>query len=205
MKYYCNVCDKKFKKFIIFEGHFDFNEKCRAKHSAFLQCYICLQEFRHLATLKYHLRQHNFSNIQHQSKFVNKIPKITLKKQWNFKVFSPVQENKNGKENESIHNIKCRICKKSFRSIIYLEQHLLIHSKKRLTRNKRINKNARSKLISISRVRNKKIRLKTIHSIVKRKRTTSQNFQCKICRMYTSSSPRLGKIDCLFSKLLPIN
>lgn len=201
MKYHCKVCDKIFTKFIIFEGHFDFNDKCRAKHTNFLQCYICLRDFLHLATLKYHLSQHklhNSSNIQRKSKNVNKvpeIPKITLKKQWNFKILSPIQENKDCTENESIKSFECLICKKKFRLKCYLNRHLLLHSKSRLTRNK-------SQLIS--RIRNEKVKRKKHTPSPNGKKRITDRYRCKICRVIASSAPRLGKIDFLY-KLLSIN
>ncbi|KAJ6635765.1 Zinc finger protein [Pseudolycoriella hygida] len=80
-QYRCKVCDTSFKKFILFEGHFDFNAKCREKHGTFLQCFECWQEFQHTAGLKYHLEYHHTKIVRK----IPKVPKITLKKQWNFK------------------------------------------------------------------------------------------------------------------------
>lgn len=213
MKYHCSVCDKLFKKFIIFEGHFDFNEKCRAK-GAFLQCYICSQEFRHLATLKYHISQH-------ASKFVFKVPqvpKITLKKQWNFKILPPKSgesedefrillpksgesEDEKFKENEKCkgNDYICKICKKAFKSTFYMQQHLIGHSKKRFKRKIHINNNAPPKDVPVVRqVPNMKSHLKTSPpssgspSLLLGKET-SRRQRCKICNKICSSASRLGK------------
>lgn len=139
MKYRCDYCDKIFKKFVLFEGHFDFNAKCREKHSCFLQCYVCLQEFRHSAALKYHLQQHTTRYVNKVAKKTQvsppQVPKITLRKQWNFKIVPQVQENEETK-NPQRESLACKICRKKFRSNFYLEQHTMMHRKKRLIRSR---------------------------------------------------------------------
>lgn len=103
MRFYCKICDNTFKKFVLFEGHFDFNSKCRENHSYFLQCYICSQEFRHSAALKYHLQQHRVKYVAKVPTIspIRIIPKITLRKEWNFKIVPQVQENDSCEEGES--------------------------------------------------------------------------------------------------------
>lgn len=63
-EYHCNVCSKTFKEFVLFEGHFTFNVKCRDDCGSFMQCYICPRKFFHFAALKYHLRSHRCSSNQ---------------------------------------------------------------------------------------------------------------------------------------------
>lgn len=101
MRFHCKVCDKTFKKFVLFEGHFDFSDKCREKYGTILHCYVCSKEFQHSASLKYHLQQHKHTT----TKYVNKhdkiqrvIPKITLKKQWNFKIVPQTEEGTSSSE-----------------------------------------------------------------------------------------------------------
>lgn len=110
MKYHCNICDNKFKKFILFEGHFDFNAKCREEHGCLLQCYICSQEFQHSAALKYHFEKHA-KNSAKKITPVPQIPKITLKKEWNFKIIPQVEKVKES-ENIQIGNKKLIISRR---------------------------------------------------------------------------------------------
>lgn len=194
MKYHCKICDTKFKKFVLFEGHFDFNAKCREKHSCFLECYICSQEFRHSAALKYHLQQH----IQHTTKYVNKIPKIriipkiTLKKQWNFKIIPPVQVDEETKDDR----LECKICRKSYRSIFYLEQHLIMHQKKRLIRSRGANINGISKYVPNVQIKS------TIASNVQRNRNLLKplkSHQCSVCKVHVGGGERMGNTSFLFT------
>lgn len=62
-EYHCKICDKRFKKFSIFEGHFAFNAKCRSTNCLFMQCFVCREEFSHFTSLKYHLQRHSLSNV----------------------------------------------------------------------------------------------------------------------------------------------
>lgn len=60
-----------------------------------LQCYICSQEFRHSAGLKYHLQQHRIKYVAERSPRISPvrvIPKITLRKEWNFKIVPQVHD-----------------------------------------------------------------------------------------------------------------
>ncbi|KAJ6643702.1 Zinc finger protein [Pseudolycoriella hygida] len=106
--YPCATCEKSFKKFIIFEGHFAFNAKCRRNSGSFMQCYICGNKFRHLAVLKYHLRRHV------KNKTTSLRPKIVRVA--------------NGKSSPRI-GFNCNICRKRFRTKAYLSEHKTKHSK----------------------------------------------------------------------------
>lgn len=194
MKYHCKICDIKFKKFVLFEGHFDFNAKCREKHSCFLECYICSQEFRHSAALKYHLQQHRH---QHTTKYVNKIqkiriiPKITLKKQWNFKIISPIKDDEETKDSR----LECKICRKTYRSIFYLEQHLIMHQKKRFIRSRRANINGISKYVPNVQIKS------TIASNVHRNKSPlkpSKCLKCSICKVQVGHGERMGNTSFFF-------
>lgn len=184
MKFHCKICDTKFKKFIFFEGHFDFNSKCREKHNSFLQCYICAQEFQHSAGLKYHLQQHTTKYIKYKIPNTQQIPKITLKKQWNFKVNPPIQEFEERKNTQ----LECKICKKSFRSIFYLEQHLMLHQKKRQIRSRGTIKNG------MSNVPNVQIK-STKASNVQRNRSPLKSDRCSICKSLVGFGLRMGNLN----------
>lgn len=106
--YCCLVCLKTFKKFIIFEGHFTFNAKCRAKYGWLMQCYVCGEIFKHLAELKYHIQKHNVSK--------------------------PVNSKITNQHEESIHGFKCKICQRRFRTKFYLSAHAAIHCKQTITK-----------------------------------------------------------------------
>ncbi len=156
MIFHCRVCEVSFKKFVLFEGHFDFNDKCREKHSRFMQCYICMERFRYSAALHYHFQQHTIKRVKKLSPqkpqvvpSIPSIPKITLKKQWNFKVIQPV-ENVAMCDTLTNSQLECKICHKKFRSIFYLEQHLKLHQKKRLLRTKPKNEERKAKPIVMS-------------------------------------------------------
>lgn len=72
-QYYCHVCCKTFKKFIIFEGHLAFNNKCRENLDSYMQCYLCRNKYNNFAALKYHLRSHkNGSSEKRHAKTVRK-------------------------------------------------------------------------------------------------------------------------------------
>lgn len=201
MKYYCKGCDKAFKKFIFYEGHVDYNDKCRAKHKSFLQCYVCKEEYRHLATLKYHLQQHSTNYVYKKQHL-----KMTIKIN---------HENNKWKGDESIPNkMQCKIFEESFRT--NFKRHLITHSKNRLTENVSINKNTTSKQICLQgSVQGKIVKstspssargliqpttVSTMHlktsaassgSVSKTK--SSRRYQCKLCKVICSSATRFGK------------
>ncbi|KAG4079188.1 hypothetical protein HA402_015844 [Bradysia odoriphaga] len=138
MKFYCKICNKNFKKFVLFEGHFDFSDECRDKQKLFIECYICNKNFRTSAALKYHIQQHkrakNVTLIKKPqvAKIVRKpvIPKITLKKQWNFKV-APHGVDVDVKNVVPKHpQLECKICGNKFQSLLHLAQHSTEHEKK---------------------------------------------------------------------------
>lgn len=179
MRFHCKICDNTFKKFVLFEGHFDFSAKCREKHGCFLECYMCSQEFRHSAALEYHLRQHKYTKNQNllveNTKLV--IPKITLKKQWNFKIVPQVDEDDSCDESKS-PQLECKICKKIFRSSSNLEQHLLKHQKKRLP--------------SLTSTVASNVPLK-----IARKSLPMKSNQCSICKIRLQPGGRMGKMNIL--------
>lgn len=111
--YRCGICKKSYKKFIIFEGHFAFNARCREKYGFFLQCYICSQSFSHLAVLKYHLRRHH----------INK--NIDFKRN-SSSTHRTTDEDRNS---ESHTGFKCSNCDRNFRTKFYLNEHMVTHSK----------------------------------------------------------------------------
>lgn len=69
--YRCKICKQTFQKFILFDGHFTFNAKCRVKYGSIMQCYVCGQAFCHLADLKYHFQRKHLSK-----KIINKTTEI---------------------------------------------------------------------------------------------------------------------------------
>lgn len=108
-EYRCLICEKTFKKFIIFEGHFTFNNKCRAKYGWLMQCYICGEIFRHLAELKYHIQKHN--------------------------VIKPSKFDSGNQYEDSVNGFKCKICqRRRFRTKFYLSEHAISHSIKQATK-----------------------------------------------------------------------
>lgn len=123
MKFHCQICDQNFKRFFLFEGHYEFNKKCREKQELFLQCYICCDMFRTSAALKYHMHQHTIKRARRLTPIkIPKlrelrpvIPKITLEKQWIFKsvteekdVNEAVQEPVNTSQTAStVENSEC--------------------------------------------------------------------------------------------------
>lgn len=126
--YPCRACKTKFKKFILFEGHFAFNEKCRAKNGLFMQCYVCRLKFHHLSVLKYHLRRHTRSsnlNCQRSLRIKSDVNehKVSLSKNDNscesdIKTVEIVDQDKENLETkcESIdENNRCNLCTKSFK------------------------------------------------------------------------------------------
>lgn len=111
--YHCRICKRSFKKFIIFEGHFAFNAKCRSECGWYMQCYVCGETFNHLAVLKYHLRRHNLNKTK---EFIRKRSESVDR--------TIIHQN-----NECHTGIDCFICQRSFRKKIYLNEHLVWHSK----------------------------------------------------------------------------
>ncbi|XP_037029546.1 zinc finger protein 521-like isoform X2 [Bradysia coprophila] len=140
MKFYCKICNKIFKKFVLFEGHFDFSDECRDKQKSFIECYICNKNFRTSAALKYHIQQHTIKRAKNVTsmkkpqvaKIVRKpvIPKITLKKQWNFKV----EPHGVGVDAKNVvpksPQLECKICGNKFQNLLHLAQHSTEHEKK---------------------------------------------------------------------------
>lgn len=122
--YRCRICDKSFRKFIIFEGHFAFNAKCRAKYGWFLQCYVCGETFRHLAVLKYHIRRHVNKNNCFKRSGLQSIDGST-----------------NNPNRESHNGFNCNICQRNFRTNFYLSNHMVSHSTKPITKKSQINGN----------------------------------------------------------------
>lgn len=181
MRFHCKICDNTFKKFVLFEGHFDFSAKCRANHGCFLQCYMCSQEFRHSAALEYHLQQHKHTKnpnlLVDKTKLV--IPKITLKKQWNFKIVPQVDEDDSCDESKS-QQLECKICKKIFRSSSNLEQHLLKHQKKRIPN-----------LTSTVAPNVPPLKTSTLLPL--------QSNQCSICKIRLKDGKNMGKLNILKS------
>lgn len=122
--YRCRICRKSFKKFIIFEGHFAFNAKCRAKGGLFMQCFICGETFHHLAVLKYHLRRHNANRNNDVTRTGSPIADRTI--------INPSGESYNGL------NLNCNICQRNFRTRIYLLEHMASHSRNGIARNSEV-------------------------------------------------------------------
>lgn len=222
MRFYCKICDKTFKKFVLFEGHFEFNEKCREKHNSFIQCYLCSQQFRHLAALKYHVHQHPIQRIREKGRStpVPMVPKITIKKQWNFKIVSKLNEDeeideieKSDEENfekdakndriidevsaESPLKFECNICQKKYQSLHYFEQHLIMHQKKRIAQIRQEIDKSKS-VIDASTAQHEPI------VFVKPSSSASDNQNnipllnsctCSVCKIRLRSRERLGEID----------
>lgn len=131
--YRCTVCKISFKKFHIYEGHFAFNVLCRAKNGWFIQCYVCGQNFRYSAELKYHIGQH-------------KIQKSKQLKQTNCTNNDRAINNcENGNVREN--GFECNICKRRCRTKFYLNEHLLSHSKNGVTKKTHKNVNPQAKSV----------------------------------------------------------
>lgn len=118
-EYHCNICGRTFQEFVIFEGHFTFNVKCRAQRGPFMQCYICSEIFFHFAVLKYHLQSHNNNNV---------IQKI---------------DSTNQDKAPQPHGIDCNICDRSFRTKFHLIEHLQMHSKADATSQPTLNESSK--------------------------------------------------------------
>lgn len=146
--YRCRICEKTFRKFIIFEGHFAFNAKCRAKNGWLHQCYICGEAFHHLALVKYHLRRH-----------VNK------------------NRTTNDQHKESLDVFNCNICQRKFITNFYLKNHMVLHSKKSITKKPQTNGDHRNG---------------SSDEIVNSAKTSS--FQCQICNIDCSDKTALGNV-----------
>lgn len=133
-KYRCRICKKSYKKFIIFEGHFAFNAKCRARYGWLLQCYICTKTYSHLAVLKYHLGRHHINkNNDFKPNGSQSINRTTC-----------------DQNRDSPIGLKCNICNRNFRTTFYLKEHMVTHSKKAINKipeNDQVNGNTSSKKI----------------------------------------------------------
>lgn len=138
MKFHCKICNRSFKKFVLFEGHFESNIECREKHQPFIQCYICFELFRNYSALKYHIYQHTVNRVkrlipvkkrQVAKKSVSRpvIPKITLKKQWHFKEVPQDAGAKTRNGQLNCAPLECKICGEKFRSLFHLAQHSKEH------------------------------------------------------------------------------
>lgn len=116
--YRCKVCRVSFRKFIFFEGHFAFKNKCRTRNKGFLQCYVCSKNYRYLSELKYHLRRH-----------VNKVVEFKESNTiLNGQPIEPTDEMDSNQSSTAADHV-CNICKRNFRTKFHLSDHMITHSK----------------------------------------------------------------------------
>lgn len=165
-EYHCNICGNTFEEFVLFEGHFTFNEKCRTL-GPFMQCYICSKSFFHFAVLKYHLQSHSKNNVIQKINSTNETQ---------------------GKASQS-HGFDCNICNRSFRIKFHLIEHLKIHMK--AASSNQINGSLKEKLQREQVVRSSD-RNESSNDL--KQQRMSKCYRCQVCNANCYFKGQLGNI-----------